>query len=78
MPLEVRSQSSLPVTLVVPASKRETNILEALRTALTELKNHVDGVYLHIDMDVLHTEQGQPNHLAVPGGLPGPSNKVIV
>jgi arginase len=61
-------QAGIP--LVVPASKRETNILETLRTALTELKNHVDRVYLHIDMDVLHTEQGQPNHLAVPGGLP--------
>lgn len=37
--------------------------------ALSELKNRVDGIYLHIDMDVLATDKGQPNHLAVPGGL---------
>jgi arginase len=58
------------IPLVSPTTKRETNILETFRTALTELKNHVDKIYLHIDMDVLHTDRGQPNHLAVPGGLP--------
>ena len=61
-------QAGIP--LVSPGSKSETSILEALGTALGELKNHVDSIYLHIDMDVLDTDQGQPNHLAVPGGLP--------
>lgn len=61
-------QAGIP--LVAPASMGETDIREALRTALIELKNHVDRIYLHVDMDVLDTDQGQPNHLAVPGGLP--------
>ena len=42
----------------------------SFRTALIALKNNIDSVYLHIDMDVLDTGQAQPNHLAVPGGLP--------
>ena len=57
------------IPLVTPASKGQMRFLERLKTALAELKHHVDGVYLHIDMDVLDTDQGQPNHLAVPGGL---------
>jgi arginase len=61
-------QAGIP--LVAPTSMGETDIREALRTALIELKNRVDRIYLHVDMDVLDTDQGQPNHLAVPGGLP--------
>ena len=60
-------QSGIP--LVIPALKKESDILESLRSALIELKNHVDRIYLHIDMDVLGTDIGQANHLAVPGGL---------
>lgn len=58
------------VTLVAEKPAGETDILETLGVALLELKNHVDRIYLHVDVDVLDTEQGQPNHLAVPGGLP--------
>ncbi len=58
------------VPLVTLDSTGQTDIREALRTAFIELKNHVGRVYLHIDMDVLETEQGKPNHLAVPDGLP--------
>ena len=58
------------VPLVTINSTGETDILSAFEAALVKLKNRVDGVYLHIDMDVLEAEQGKPNHLAVPGGLP--------
>jgi arginase len=58
------------IALVTPMLKGESDILETLRSALIQLKNHVDRIYLHIDMDVLKTDQGQPNQLAVPGGLP--------
>jgi arginase len=57
------------IPLVVPSSDQDIDILKTLKTLLTALKNHVDRIYLHIDMDVLDTDQGQPNHLAVPGGL---------
>jgi arginase len=55
------------VTLVTPG---EADVRQAIRAALLELKNRVDRVYLHVDMDALDTGQAKPNHLAVPGGLP--------
>jgi arginase len=59
------------VPLVAPTSSGDTaDIGEALKAALGDLKARVDRIYLHIDMDVLATDHGQPNHLAVPGGLP--------
>jgi arginase len=48
----------------------DKDILSTFEAAIITLKNRVDGVYVHIDMDVLETEQGKPNHLAVPDGLP--------
>lgn len=57
------------IPLVAPSSERDIDILNTLKMFLTALKNHIDRIYLHIDMDVLDTDQGQPNHLAVPGGL---------
>lgn len=57
------------VPLVTTDPTGESDILSAFEAALVALKNRVDGVYLHIDMDVLETEQGKSNHLAVPGGL---------
>jgi len=65
---EMFAQTGVP--LIGPASAGERDIREPLRAALFDLKHRVDRIYLHIDMDVLHTDQGQPNHLAVPGGLP--------
>jgi arginase len=58
------------IPLVTPSLTEGTDIRDALKTSLLELKKHVNQIYLHIDMDVLCTDQGQPNHLAVPGGLP--------
>ena len=61
-------EANVPLVTINPTG--ETDILSAFEAALVTLKNRVDGVYLHIDMDVLEAEQGKPNHLAVPGGLP--------
>jgi hypothetical protein len=43
--------------------------LASLNDAISAMKSRVESIYLHIDMDVVDTEQGQPNHLATPGGL---------
>ncbi len=61
-------EANVPLVTINPTG--EIDILSAFKAALVTLKNRVDGVYLHIDMDVLETEQGKANHLAVPGGLP--------
>ena len=58
------------VPLITLDSTGKTGILSAMEAAAAALKNRVDGVYLHIDMDVLEAGQGKPNHLAGPGGLP--------
>jgi arginase len=58
------------IPMVTPASTGSSDIHDALKTALSDLKDRVDRIYLHIDMDVLDTDQGRPNRLAVPGGLP--------
>jgi arginase len=47
-----------------------SDIQEAIRTALLELRKRVHRVYLHVDVDVLCVDGAMPNHLAVPGGLP--------
>ncbi len=58
------------IPLVRPDKINTADFPGALEVVLLALKNRVDGVYLHVDMDVLATEKGKPNHLAVPGGLP--------
>jgi arginase len=45
------------------------NIREVIEAAFNRLRNRVEKVYLHVDMDVLDTGEALPNHLAVPGGL---------
>lgn len=50
-------------------STGEAGFLNAFEASITKLKQCVDKVYLHIDMDVLETKQGKPNRLAVSGGI---------
>ncbi len=61
-------EGNVPLVTINPTG--ETDNLGAFEAALVTLKNRVDGIYLHVDMDVLEAEQGKPNHLAVPEGLP--------
>lgn len=58
------------IPLIIAASQDEKKILFSLKNTLLELKRSAERIYLHIDMDVLETKQGKPNHLAVAGGLP--------
>jgi arginase len=44
---------------------------EDLAAALDELRERVDRVYLHVDLDVLDSRAGRANEYAAPGG-PGP------
>jgi arginase len=71
-PEERRSLSEARIPLVAGDPKDKAGLLAALHHALMPLKQRVDGIYLHVDLDVLETEQGKPNHLAVAGGLPLP------
>ena len=57
------------IPLVVAGPNDEAALLAGLQSALDRLKTRVDRIYLHIDVDVLDTGNGQPNGLAVPGGL---------
>lgn len=40
-----------------------------LGPAVTDLATQVDGVYLHLDLDVLDPSEGSANEYAAPGGL---------
>jgi arginase len=66
-PAEEEMFEQAGVTLITPGG---AGVRQSIRAALLELKNRVDRVYLHVDMDVLDTGQAKANHLAVPGGLP--------
>lgn len=68
-PDEERLFQQSEIEMVMPRAV-EGNIYKATETALNRLRNKVERVYLHIDMDVLDTGDALPNHLAVPGGLP--------
>lgn len=57
------------IPLIVDDPTNATNLLASLNVAISAMKSRVESIYLHIDMDVLDTGHGQPNHLATPGGL---------
>lgn len=57
------------VSLITADPQDETAFLSRLDRTLAGLKTRVERIYLHIDVDVLTTALGVPNHLSVPGGL---------
>ncbi len=57
------------IPLIVDDPTDETKLLTSLNVAISAMKSRVESIYLHIDMDVLDTGHGKPNHLATPGGL---------
>lgn len=46
--------------------------------ALDRLRARADGVYLHVDLDVLDPSEGRANEYAAPGGLPAAEVERIV
>lgn len=67
---EKKMLSRAEIPLVVAETHHQATLTTGLNDAIGTLKAHSEVIYLHIDMDVLDTGRGQPNHLAVPGGLP--------
>jgi arginase len=63
-PLEEGLLSESRVTLV-PASE----VRPALPRAISSIAGHVDGIHLHIDLDVLDASVARANSYAVGGGL---------
>lgn len=61
-------EACIPLVKMKPGN--ETDFFAELNAALAERRCRLDRAYLHIDMDVLATDEGKPNELAPPGGLP--------
>jgi arginase len=57
------------IPIVAPEAVRAHGAVAAVATPLDALRDRVDAVYLHVDLDVLDPSEGQANPLAVPGGL---------
>ena len=57
------------ITLIAPDSNLD--LMQASRAnALSNLRQRVSKVYIHMDLDVLDTGEALANHAAVPGGTP--------
>jgi arginase len=63
-PLEQEALAASAVTVTAPADVRP-----AVIAAARGLSGEVDGVYLHLDLDVLDPSVGRVNQYAAPGGL---------
>ncbi|HEY7635738.1 MAG TPA: arginase family protein [Gemmatimonadales bacterium] len=62
--LEQQALAASAVTVTAPADLRS-----AVNAAVRDLSGEVDGIYLHLDLDVLDPSVGRVNQFAVPGGL---------
>lgn len=57
------------VNLVRTAGVNDAEIRQGIKVALKNLQNHVNGIYLHIDMDAFEVGEGAANHYGASGGL---------
>ena len=65
---EERQLKQSQIEIITPHEK-ESDTLKEVAAALKKLKNRVERIYLHVDIDVLDTGDALPSYLAVPGGL---------
>lgn len=68
-PAEERALEASEVTLLSPADGGEGGLVAELGAALDRLGARSDGVYVHVDLDVLDPGEGRANRFAAPGGL---------
>ena len=66
---EQRQLEQSEIHLVRTTSGEETEILQKMKTALTDLQSRVSGIYLHIDMDAFEIGGGAANHYGATGGM---------
>jgi arginase len=69
---EPREQDRLDqsaVTVIAGGSGRGRLATENVAVAVRRLAEQVDGIYLHVDLDVLDPSLGRANQFATPGGL---------
>ena len=63
---------------VVPPFNIDAGGVDAFEKSLLKLKQRVDSVYLHIDMDILDIDGVYANHLQISGGLqPGTMKQAV-
>ena len=63
---------------VVPPGDFKVGSAGIFEKSLLELKQHVDSVYLHIDMDILDCGDVYANHLQISGGMQPDSLKKAI
>lgn len=63
---------------VVPPVDFDAGRVDAFEKSLHELKQQVDSIYLHIDMDILDLDGVYANHLQISGGMQPDSLKKAI
>ena len=66
---EQRQLEQSEINLIRTSGGQETEVIESLEAALTQLKERVNGIYLHIDMDAFEIGGGAANHYGASGGI---------
>jgi arginase len=66
---EQRQLEQSDINLIRSGGLADSAILKSIESALLSLRGHVNGIYLHIDMDAFETGNGAANHYGATGGL---------
>lgn len=69
---EQRQLEQSEINLIRSEGLDDSEILKSVETALLRLREHVSGIYLHIDMDAFEIGEGAANHYGATGGLSVP------
>ncbi len=66
---EQRQLEQSAINLICTGHGGETGTLEGIEAALNLLRSRVNGIYVHIDMDVFEIGKGAANHYGATGGI---------